>query len=78
MAKTKSRKRTNESGYIEIRLPDESWILEHRYVMMTVKSRKLGKNEHVHHIDGNKTNNDPKNLRVLTEKEHDELHKRSG
>ncbi|GAG18316.1 unnamed protein product [marine sediment metagenome] len=32
----------------------------------------------IHHKDRNPHNNDPKNLRVLTKKEHDELHKRAG
>jgi len=31
----------------------------------------------IHHIDRNPNNNDPRNLRVLTTKEHEELHKRS-
>jgi hypothetical protein len=32
----------------------------------------------IHHKDRNPENNNPQNLRVLTKKEHDELHKRSG
>lgn len=32
----------------------------------------------IHHMDRNPHNNDPKNLRVLTKKEHKDLHKRSG
>ena len=31
----------------------------------------------IHHKDRNPNNNDPRNLRVLTTKEHEELHKRS-
>lgn len=47
------------------------------------KSDKTGrkhqaKNLEIHHKDRNPNNNDPKNLRVLTKKEHQELHKRSG
>jgi len=30
----------------------------------------------IHHKDRNPNNNDPKNLRVLTKKEHQELHSR--
>lgn len=30
----------------------------------------------IHHKDRNPHNNDPSNLRMLTEKEHQELHKR--
>ncbi len=32
----------------------------------------------IHHKDRNPDNNDPQNLRVLTRKEHQDLHKRSG
>ncbi len=33
-------------------------------------------NLEIHHKDRNPANNDPRNLRVLTKKEHDELHGR--
>lgn len=33
-------------------------------------------NLEIHHKDRNPDNNDPRNLRVLTKKEHDELHSR--
>jgi hypothetical protein len=32
----------------------------------------------IHHKDRNPNNNDPQNLRVLTRREHQELHKRYG
>ena len=35
-------------------------------------------NLEIHHKDRNRLNNDPQNLRVLTKKEHDELHRRAG
>jgi len=35
-------------------------------------------NLEIHHKDRNPKNNDPRNLRVLTEKEHDDLHRRAG
>lgn len=41
------------------------------------KKHQLG-NLEIHHKDRNPQNNDPKNLRVLTKKEHEELHKRYG
>lgn len=45
------------------------------------KSDKTGKKSRIdsleiHHKDRNPNNNDPRNLRVLTKKEHDDLHKR--
>lgn len=47
------------------------------------KSDKDGKvhriyNLEIHHKDRNPHNNDPRNLRVLTIEEHDELHRRAG
>ena len=46
------------------------------------KSDKTGKPSRIdfleiHHKDRNPHNNDPENLRVLTTKEHQDLHKRS-
>jgi len=35
-------------------------------------------NLEIHHKDRNPNNNDPQNLRVLTKKEHEDLHKRFG
>lgn len=32
----------------------------------------------VHHIDGNKRNNDPRNLKVMTQSEHIREHLRRG
>ena len=47
------------------------------------KSDKTGKKSRIdyleiHHKDRNPNNNNPKNLWVLTKKEHDELHARDG
>lgn len=50
-------------------------IDEHRYVMEQFLQRKLTKNEVVHHIDEDKTNNDIENLQVLTRSEHSRLHR---
>lgn len=35
-------------------------------------------NLEIHHKDRNPSNNDPRNLRVLTKKQHQALHKRAG
>ena len=40
--------------------------------------RELLPGEVVHHIDGNKHNNDPSNLQVLTRSEHIRLHQVNG
>jgi hypothetical protein len=44
---------------------------EHRFLMEQSLGRRLnGRMEQVHHIDGNKANNDLSNLKVVTPKEH--------
>ena len=39
---------------------------------------KVHRNLEVHHKDRDPSNNEPANLRLLTPKEHQELHKRAG
>ncbi len=47
----------------------------HRWVAENyVVGRKLRRGEVVHHIDGDKLNNEPDNLEVMSKKEHDDLH----
>lgn len=47
----------------------------HRHVASIKLGRWLSKEEHVHHIDGNRLNNDISNLQVLTAQEHASLHR---
>ncbi len=47
---------------------------EHRIVAEQLLGRPLVKGEIVHHRDGNKHNNDPSNLEVMTQSEHMKLH----
>lgn len=49
---------------------------EHRVVAEEKLGRALEKGEIVHHIDGNKQNNDPSNLEVTTQSKHVGLHLR--
>ncbi len=42
------------------------------------KQKHQMRNLDIHHKDRNPRNNDPKNLRVLTKQEHQDLHKRAG
>ena len=46
----------------------------HRIVAEQKMGRPLQPGEIVHHIDGNKRNNDPSNLEVMTQAEHCKLH----
>jgi len=43
---------------------------QHRVVAEKMLGRKLREGEIVHHIDGNGHNNNPENLRVMTQSEH--------
>jgi len=60
-------------GYKLVRVGNH-YEFEHRVVMERVLGVKLTPNLHVHHIDGDPLNNDPKNLVVLTNAEHQKLH----
>ena len=47
---------------------------EHRVIMEKEIGRKLKSTEIVHHIDGNKRNNNISNLKLMTQSEHAKLH----
>jgi hypothetical protein len=54
-----------------------SHIREHQYIMEIHLGRRLKKGEIVHHIDGNKRNNNLDNLYLTTVEEHNKLHAES-
>lgn len=49
-------------------------FLEHRLVMERILGHVLGAREHVHHIDGDRLNNDPANPMIISPEEHSRLH----
>lgn len=65
--------RGNTNGYRMIYV-DGKRFYEHRYVMEQYLGRKLNRNEHVHHIDGNTINNVIENLELITASEHGRMH----
>ncbi len=73
-------RKKHSGGYILVYRPDNhladkhGFVLEHRLVAEQKYGRKLTSSDIVHHIDGNKTNNNPENIVVLTRSEHAKLH----
>ena len=58
----------NGNGYVMISAPDHpradkyGYVYEHILVLEKVMGRPILRTEAIHHLDGNKSNNDPKNL----------------
>lgn len=67
-------------GYVYVRIedhpffPNKKSVLEHRLLLAEKLGRPLSSSELVHHIDGNKTNNDLANLELHSRNSHAALH----
>lgn len=77
MSKVRNKNRIiTEKGYVLIYCPSNpfsknGFILEHRLVVEEKIGRLLTKEETIHHIDGNKQNNDINNLFLFkNQKDH--------
>jgi hypothetical protein len=77
----KNGKHFDANGYVVLFKPEHPFcgvrksILEHRFIMECKIGRYLKKEEIVHHIDGNKSNNDINNLMLFkNQSEHIKYH----
>lgn len=61
------------TGYM-VKCINGKWTYMHRWVMAGYLGRDLESDEHVHHIDGDKTNNDISNLRLMDAADHHREH----
>lgn len=73
--------RTTINGYVALYLPDHhlagktGYVLEHRKVWEDANGRQLKTGEVVHHRNGNRLDNRPENLEVLSRHAHSQLHR---
>lgn len=73
----KLKTRTNKSGYRKFIDPATGKAeYTHRRVAEKKMGGKIYKGCEVHHVNGNKTDNRPSNLRTVSKKEHRDLHKK--
>lgn len=70
-------RRVDKNGYIRLWAGSGKNVLEHRLVAERRLGRKLRRGEVVHHVNGNKKDNRPGNLRVMTISEHAKEHARA-
>lgn len=66
-------RKLSKGGYITMRVNRTSKYL-HRIIVENDIGRKLSKAEFVHHVDGNKLNNDISNLEIISNSDHAKIH----
>jgi hypothetical protein len=75
----KGGRKMNAAGYVEVLrvghpMAKRNYVYEHRLVMAEYIGRLLSTDEHVHHINGDKTDNRIENLQIVTNAEHGAIH----
>ena len=70
----KGGRHISKKGYVEVLHHDNGYRFEHRVVMEKYIGRSLEKDEVVHHINHERTDNRIENLSIMSKKEHDFLH----
>ena len=63
-------------GYLEFTRGKNKYRGVHRVIMEQYLGRPLTFNDVVHHCDGNRTNNNLSNLKLMTRSEHTSFHRR--
>jgi len=61
-------------GYMIIGVPGRGLMAAHRFIMEQMLGRELLESEVVHHRDGNRLNNAPDNLELVSASEHSSHH----
>ncbi len=69
-----STNRREKNGYIQIKIEGD-WKWLHRVIAKEKMGDEIIEGFEVHHIDGDKQNNHPDNLKVLSKEEHKALHR---
>lgn len=74
-----TRRNVTSAGYVRLNQPDhplamaDGWVFEHRLVAWETFG-PFDTSMHVHHINGDKSDNRPDNLELLTPQEHGKEH----
>ena len=69
--------RTTRSGYQQFKDPRTGhWVLTHRRVAEKLVGGQIFPGREVHHIDGNKNNNRPENLTIVSTEQHRRIHRK--
>jgi len=73
----KGGKIKNYAGYVMVKdsTNPRKYHREHRKIIEEALGRPLERWEHVHHIDGSKTNNNIDNLMIVTNEQHRKIHR---